>query len=305
LLDSAKIAYDPGGKENIIAANSSLLGCIGNVILDIHIDNGKKLKIDALVVSHLSSNCLIDKTDMQIARLISPIFPAKVHQIKVPEKKLKPVIFTPPTTDALKSLIAEFSDVFNDETLIPVCGEPMQIHMMRDDPNYKPTRISTSRKVPLHFKKEADKTLDWFLKSGVIVPVPPHEQVEWCSPGFFVAKPNGKCRLVVDMRDINLFINRPVHPFPSPQDVVKNIKPESKYFCSLDALSGYYQILLDEESSFLTTFLLLQGRYRFLRAPMHRYEKFKLCFFSQNRRHTFCRTRSDKNRRRFFITSRN
>jgi hypothetical protein len=217
-----------------------------------NIDIGKKLRIDALVVSHLSSNCLIAWKDMQRAGLISPIFPAKVQEIKMPDKNLK-------TKDTLKSLIAEFADVFNDETLTPVIGELMQIHLMCDDPNYKPTRISTSRKVPLHFKKEADKRLDWFLKSGVIVPVPPHEKVEWCSPGFFVAKPNGKCRLVVDMRDINLFINRPVHPFPSPRDVFKNIKPNSKWFCSLDALSGYYQIQLDEESSFLTTFLLPQG----------------------------------------------
>jgi hypothetical protein len=122
--------------------------------------------------------------------------------------------------------------------------------------------------VPLHFKKEADKTLDWFLKSGAIVPVPPHEKVEWVSPGFFVAKPYGKCRLVVDMRDINSFISRPVHPFPSPLDVVKKIKPDSNWFGSLDALSGYYPIQLDEESSFLTTFLLPQGQFCFFRAPM-------------------------------------
>jgi hypothetical protein len=59
-----------------------------------------------------------------------------------------------------------------------------------------------------------------------------------------------------------------VHPFPSPRDAVKNIKPESQWFCSFDALSGYYQIQLDEESSFLTTFLLPQGRFCFLGAPM-------------------------------------
>jgi hypothetical protein len=85
LLDKAKIAYDLGGKENIIAANSSLLGCVSNVILDIHIDNGRKLKIDALVVSHLSSNCLIAWKDMQKAGLILPKFPAKVHKIKMPD----------------------------------------------------------------------------------------------------------------------------------------------------------------------------------------------------------------------------
>jgi hypothetical protein len=112
---------------------------------------------------------------MQRAGLILPRFPAKVHQIKVADKNLKPVTVTPRKTDTLESLIAEFADVFNDETLTPVLGEPMQIHMMHDDPNYKPTRKSTSRKVPLHFKKEADKTLDWFLKSGVIVPIPPTE----------------------------------------------------------------------------------------------------------------------------------
>jgi hypothetical protein len=88
---------------------------------------------------------------MQKAGLISPIFPAKVHEIKLPDKNLK-------TKDTLKSLIAEFAVVFNDKTLTPVIGEPMQIHLMREDPTYKPTRISTSRKVPLHFKKEADKT---------------------------------------------------------------------------------------------------------------------------------------------------
>jgi hypothetical protein len=119
---------------------------------------------------------------MQKAGLILPRFPAKVHEIKMPNLNK--------SRDTLDSLIA---DVFYEETLTPVAGEPMQIHLMRDDPNYKPTRISTSRKVPLHFKKEADKTLDWFLKSGVIVPVPPHEKVEWVLPGFFVAKPNGKC----------------------------------------------------------------------------------------------------------------
>ena len=35
----------------------------------------------------------------------------------------------------------------------------------------------------------------------------------------------------------------------------------------MDAVNGYYQIELDERSSFLTTFLLPCGRNRFLRAP--------------------------------------
>jgi hypothetical protein len=117
---------------------------VGNVILDIHIDNGRKLQIDALVVSHLLSNCLIAWKDMQKSGLILPRFPAKVHEIKMPNLNK--------SRDTLDWLVAEFADVFDDETLTPVVGEPMQIHLMRDNPNYKPTRISTFRKLPLHFK---------------------------------------------------------------------------------------------------------------------------------------------------------
>ena len=36
----------------------------------------------------------------------------------------------------------------------------------------------------------------------------------------------------------------------------------------MDAVHGYFQLGLDEESSMLTTFLLPSGRYRYLRAPM-------------------------------------
>jgi hypothetical protein len=62
------------------------------------------------------------------------------------------------------------------------------------------------------------------LDSGVIVPVQTTENVEWVSQGFFVAKPNGKVRLVTDLRSINKFVICPCHPFPSPRDVVRNIK---------------------------------------------------------------------------------
>lgn len=40
-----------------------------------------------------------------------------------------------------------------------------------------------------------------------------------------------------------------------------------KYFSILDARSGYWAIKLSEESSMLTTFNTIFGRYRFLRLP--------------------------------------
>jgi hypothetical protein len=105
------------------------------------------------------------------------------------------------------------------------------------------------------------------IRSGVIVPV--NQPTEWISPAFFVPKATpGKARLVTDYTWLNRFVDRPVHPFPSPLDVIKSIDSKSTIFAKLDATSGYFQVKLDEKSSLLTTFLLPEGKFRYVRAPM-------------------------------------
>ena len=160
----------------------------------------------------------------------------------------------------------EFSDVFDDSKITPMKGDPMVIHLDREAANYKPLRVMTARPVPLHFKDSAKATLDELIENGVLERVT--KPTEWVSPGFFVRKPNGKARLVTDYSAINRFIRRPIHPFSCPLDIVRGIKPKSKFFLKLDAVWGYFQIRLSEESADLTTFLLPEGRFRYLAAPM-------------------------------------
>ena len=92
--------------------------------------------------------------------------------------------------------------------------------------------------------------------------------MEWCAPGFFVAKKNVDLRLVVDFTSLNKYIKQPIHTFPSTQEILSGIDPYSKVFAKLDATQGYHQVPLDEDSSKLTTFLLPSGRFSFLQAPM-------------------------------------
>jgi len=98
--------------------------------------------------------------------------------------------------------------------------------------------------------------------------VPVAEPTEWISPAFFVPKPKGGARLVCDFTGINKYIQRPVHPFPSPQQLLQNIGSNAKVFVTLDAVQGYHQIVMDKASSHMTTFILPSGRYRYTRAPM-------------------------------------
>ena len=169
----------------------------------------------------------------------------------------------------LAKLADEFHEVFNETNLQPMDCDPVVIDLDRSKKGYKPLRIYQARRVPIHYQREAKKTLQWYVDSGVLRPVPSNVNTEWCSPRFFVEKPGtDKVRLVVDYREINKYIARPTHPFPSPLDVVHQVRPTSKWFIKADAVSGFYQIPLEEESMQYTTFLLPEGRFMFTRVPM-------------------------------------
>ena len=89
------------------------------------------------------------------------------------------------------------------------------------------------------------------------------------SPGHFVLKKCGtKVRLVTDYRILNQFIKWPVRPFRSASELMKRVHPTSRWFCKLDAIHGYFQVPLEEESALLTAFLLHDGKRIYLVAPM-------------------------------------
>ena len=163
----------------------------------------------------------------------------------------------------MSKILRRFDTVFSDElSEEPMRAPAMKIHLK---PNAKPLRISTARQVPLRFKEESEKEVQSYIDKGVIVKVT--EPTTWCAPGFFVPKSDGKrVRMVTDFTGLNEFVERPVHPFPSVGEIVQSVPSTAKYFAKLDAVHGYFQLALDEESSKLTTFLLPSGRYRYLRA---------------------------------------
>jgi len=138
-------------------------------------------------------------------------------------------------------------------------------------PHAQPFRVNTARSVPTHLRKAANTLVSDLLKKGVIVKVSISRPTDWCSPGFFVPKPDGKSvRLVTDFTKLNKHVKRPVHPFPSTNQILQQIPvpASAKYYAKLDAKHGYFQMSLEETSSFLTTFLLASGRYRYARGPM-------------------------------------
>ena len=99
---------------------------------------------------------------------------------------------------------------------------------------------------------------------GVITRV--DEPMDWVSLITYVQKANGELRLCLDPRDLNEAIHRDHHKTPTVEEVAHEFV-HSCFFTKLDARHGYWSIVLDQDSSMLTTFNRPFGRYRFLRLP--------------------------------------
>lgn len=67
-------------------------------------------------------------------------------------------------------------------------------------------------------------------------------------------------------QDLNSAIHREHYQLPTQQEITSRLAG-AKYFSKLDAKSGFWQMPLDEESSYLTTFNTPFGRYRFTVIP--------------------------------------
>ena len=98
---------------------------------------------------------------------------------------------------------------------------------------------------------------------GYISPV--KEPTELVS-SMVVSCKKDKIRICFDPKDLNKVIKREHHPMKTIDDIITEI-PDTKVFSGLDKKSGFVQIRLDTQSSFLTTFNTLIARYRWLRLP--------------------------------------
>jgi hypothetical protein len=229
---------------------------------------GTTIEADALVSSSLQGNEILvswhDLERLDAVHIGHPRFRADAMQAAMQVEE------EPPNMDGLKAKMDDqvkvFSDVMSDTlNAEPMAGPPMRIELKG---NPIPRKVFVVRQPALALAKMAEELTIALCDLGVIYRVPTTEISDWISRGCFVKKPNGGCRMVVDLSALNLYVKRPTHPFPPAREIIKNIASTSRYFAKLDATMGYYQIALEEESSKLTTFLTPWGRFRYLRAPM-------------------------------------
>ena len=112
------------------------------------------------------------------------------------------------------------------------------------------------------FQKEVQRLqeLDIITLLGV------DETAEWCNSFVLVPKANSKVWLCLDPAGLNQALIRPIHRGPSLNDILPKLN-NVQYASIIDASSGYHNLKLDKQSSYITTFTCPFGSYRYKQLP--------------------------------------
>jgi len=176
-------------------------------------------------------------------------------------KASSPVIIGYPTCRALKLITLSFAI---DVLQIPTSLQESRLANQSCKPigNYV-AKADVLRKYKDRF--EGANELDKLEKQSIVGKV--DKPTDWVNSTVCTAKPRDGIRLCLDPKDPNKAIKRPHHVTRTLGDDILPKQNGAKYFSILDARSGYWDIELDEESSYYTTFTTPFGRYWFLRLP--------------------------------------
>ena len=170
-----------------------------------------------------------------------------------------------PCIPTAEEIMAEFPSVF-DGQICTMPGEKFHIALTADA---RPFCVTTQRTVPFAYRDKLQNEIDLLVNQGIIASVT--ELTEWCTPIVVTPKKNSDCiRMCVDLSKLNKFVRRECHPSTTPAEAVADItQSKAKYFTIFDALKGYHQCPLDEETQKLTTFITPFGCFKYLRARLH------------------------------------
>ena len=115
--------------------------------------------------------------------------------------------------------------------------------------------------------RRVQKQLNEMLDASVFTEV--HEATPWINSFVIVETVkdgNKKLRICLDPKPLNKAIMCEPYVTPTPDDVYHKLA-NAKYITVIDFKKSFWQFVMDEESSYLTTFNTPFGCYRYLRLP--------------------------------------
>ena len=160
---------------------------------------------------------------------------------------------------ALESVLVAYADVFA-ETSEDVGRTSMIQHRIHTH-DTAPIR-QQPRRVPPARREQAQSLVHNMLKKDTIQP----SNSPWASPIVLVQKKNGTLRFCVDYRKLNAVTRKDAFPLPRVDDTLDTLG-DSRWFSTLDLISGYWQVKVHPEDREKTAFCTAEGLFEFKVMP--------------------------------------
>ena len=161
---------------------------------------------------------------------------------------------------AIAQLLANYSDVFS-------CGEDdpgrtkLMEHSIPVQPGTRPIK-QAPRRLGVEKEAEVSRQIQKLQEQGLIEP----GHGAWSSPVVLVKKKNGSWRFCIDYRRLNAVTVQDAHPLPRIDESLEALSG-SVYFSTLDLMSGYWQVPLDEDAKDKAAFCTREGLWRWKVLP--------------------------------------
>ena len=258
-------------RSTVKAVNGEPLRCTGKIVCTLH-HKGKCYDTEVKIFEGIDG-AILSKKGCKALGLIGQSFPHEtVAKLSVIDSDKIVHVSNNDDHDEKKceklkyKLMEKYSDVFEDTCLKPMQGPPVSIKLSEGAVPFKCTKPYN---IAYHYREKVRAKLAEMEAQGLIERVPMDEPLTWLHPMVVVEKKNStEPRITVDFKHLNKYIERPVHPHNAPREAVARVPKGMKFFTTLDAKSGYWQVALDEESRKYTAFITPFGCFRFCRVAM-------------------------------------
>ncbi|KRH92925.1 LTR retrotransposon, partial [Pseudoloma neurophilia] len=127
--------------------------------------------------------------------------------------------------------------------------------------NADPIAVRNHR-IPIHWTEKLDEMIQKMYANKIIR----ESNSPWRSRIVPIPKKDGSVRLCLDFRPLNRVTVKDQYPIPRIDDIIEALA-KAKYFSTLDATSGYFQIPLAEKDKQKTAFSWKNNLYEFNRMP--------------------------------------
>ena len=155
-------------------------------------------------------------------------------------------LLTETEKQAVEDILVEYHDIFARHRMDIGMNAEFKVRLTPKDDK---AVYSQSLPMPIHTKEDLIVQLALMHKYGIITVLP---FSKYASPVFAQRKPNGKLRLLVDLRKINTLISDDYtnnnHPVSTLSDAAQHLAGKS-LFCKLDCSQAYHCLQMADQRS--------------------------------------------------------